>query len=251
MFPRSEVRIECSRMLGVCVLEISNKVQGSNFTGWSCGTYRHSIVLAPLGRSDHAILICNFQAVSARRDPTTSRNVWKYDSADWNRLRALYLGHGWQSIMSDDPTLYCERLTSAILQGMDQYIPTKVFTTRSSDPHWWTPECTIAEEAKEKQWKKWRQNPHRDDLKTSFIASVNRAVRTQQSAHMSSVNRLRHTLSCQSLSDKQWWTNMKKATGATRNSADVPLLVDSHGKEFHTSAEKAECLAKHFSSKCS
>ena len=30
---------------------------------------------------------------------------------------------------------------------------------------------------------------------------------------------------------------MKKATGATRNSADVPLLVDSHGKEFHTSAE--------------
>eukprot|EP00117_Sycon_ciliatum_P040211 scpid53825/ scgid29586/ Probable RNA-directed DNA polymerase from transposon X-element; Reverse transcriptase len=96
-----------------------------------------------------------------------------------------------------------------------------------------------------------RQNPHRDDLKTSFIASVNRAVHTQQSAHMSSVNRLRHTLSCQSLSDKQWWTNMKKATGATRNSADVPLLVDSHGKEFHTSAEKAECLAKHFSSKCS
>ena len=52
-------------------------------------------VLVPLGRSDHAILICNFKAVSARRDPTTSHKVWKYDSADWNRLRAFYRGHDW------------------------------------------------------------------------------------------------------------------------------------------------------------
>ena len=142
-------------------------------------------------------------------------------------------------------------LTSAILQGMDQYIPTKVFTTRSSDPHWWTPEGIITEEAKEKQWKKWRRNPHQDDLKASCIAPVNRTVHTYQIAHMSSVNRLRHTLRCQSLSDKQWWTKMKKGTGVTRNSASVPLLVDSHGQEYHASAEKAECMAQHFSSKCS
>ena len=44
---------------------------------------------------------------------------------------------------------------------------------------------------------------------------------------------------------------MKKVTGVTRNSASVPLLVDSHGKEYHASTEKAECLEKHFSSKCS
>ena len=67
-------------------------------------------VTATLSRSDHAILICNFKAVSARRDPTTSHKVWKYDSADWNRLRAFYCGHDWQSIMSDDPTLLRERL---------------------------------------------------------------------------------------------------------------------------------------------
>ena len=67
-------------------------------------------VLVPLGRSDHAILICSLKAVSARRDQTTSHKVWKYDSADWNRLRAFYHGHDWQSIMSDDPTLLRERL---------------------------------------------------------------------------------------------------------------------------------------------
>ena len=44
---------------------------------------------------------------------------------------------------------------------------------------------------------------------------------------------------------------MKKVTGVTRNSASVHLLVDSHGKEYHAAAVKAECLAKHYSSKCS
>ena len=44
----------------------------SNFT-----TPISTNVLAPLSRSDHAVLICNFQAVSAGHNPTTSHKLWK------------------------------------------------------------------------------------------------------------------------------------------------------------------------------
>ena len=71
----------------------------SNFT-----TTVSTNVLVPLRRSDHAILICNFKAVSARRDPTTSHKVWKYDSADWNRLSAFYHGHDWHIMMTASKT---------------------------------------------------------------------------------------------------------------------------------------------------
>ena len=45
---------------------------------------------APLGRSDHAVVVSNFQAVDPRREPTTFRKVWRNAYADWNRLRAHF-----------------------------------------------------------------------------------------------------------------------------------------------------------------
>ena len=43
---------------------------------------------------------------------------------------------------------------------------------------------------------------------------------------------------------------MKRALESNKESS-VPLLIDSSGKECHSSQEKSECLAQYFYHKCS
>ena len=52
------------------------------------------------------------------------------------------------------------------------------------------------------------------------------------------------------MTDKRWWSCIKQAGGVGRTSS-LPTLVDSDGNECSSNAEKAECLGRYFSSKCS
>ena len=137
---------------------------------------------------------------------------------------------------------------------MGHYIPTKVFTTRSSDPHWWTVRLQSAQLLKRQRRSNGRSGGGPRSWMTSrppaLLLSTELSTHSRSLICLASIDCATHSAACQSLSDKQWWTTMKKATGVIQNSASVPLLVDSHGQEYHTSAEKAECLPKHFSSKC-
>ena len=61
--------------------------------------------------------------------------------------------------------------------------------------------------------------------------------------------RIRAKLASGSLCDKEWCSTLKSATGS-RRASNVPLLIDSSGRECHLSQEKSECVSDYFSRKC-
>lgn len=205
-------------------------------------------VLAPLGRSDHATVIANLNLLPIR-DQISSRTVWRYQQADWPRLRAFYRSTEWADVITADINRSCARLTDKIREGMSQFIPSKVLRTRTGDPSWWTPECTAAEKRKRKAWCLHRQHPGDpqllNQLETATRAST-ACLSKAQSAHTSAIRR---RVAAGSLSSRQWWTTVKNASGHGRNS-DVPLLRDENGTEHKSSQQKADCFAKFFSNKC-
>ena len=205
---------------------------------------------APLGKSDHAMLISDFLTVSPRREPATVRTLWRYNRADWGRFRAFLRAADWNVIVPGDPEESCSRLTQVISAGMKKFIPNRAHHTHSSDPRWWTPECADALHAKESAWTAWRRNPGNLDIKSSYIEAVNLCAARFHRARVSFESRLSNKLTSGSLTDKGWWTTVKQAAGLSRAS-EIPLLVDQSKREFHSSDDKANCLARYFATKCS
>ena len=232
---------------------VREPTRGANPLDLIMSTFQQPIsttVLAPLGRSDHGTVIAQFPTISPCRGEATTRTVWRYERADWGRLRAHLKAVPWASIITDDPELSCLQVTNTIAAGMDQFIPHKTLVIRSSDPKWWTPECTQVMRIKDREWRKWRHDLGNDVKKQSFIDSVTRATTTLQHSGQEKERHLRARLTCGSLRDKAWWCNLKGACGLGRNS-DIPLLLDNAGKEHITSKEKADCFGHFFAGKCS
>ena len=62
--------------------------------------------------------------------------------------------------------------------------------------------------------------------------------------------KLRAKLSSGPLRDKQWWSYVKHAA-CEGGTSSIPLLIDEDCTEHHTAKNKAACLGKYFSRKCS
>ena len=58
--------------------------------------------LPPLGASDHVVLLADFP-VQAVREPKTGRTVWRYNKADWGRLRHFYRTYDWHQTLTTCP----------------------------------------------------------------------------------------------------------------------------------------------------
>ena len=102
----------------------------------------------PLGASDHVVVIADFPAL-VPKEPLTHRTVWRYNHADWDRLRHFYKESDWESLITGDPDQSCENVTSLILSGMSKFIPSRALVSRPSDPSWWTLKCSLCTA---KQW---------------------------------------------------------------------------------------------------
>ena len=111
----------------------------------------------PIGRSDHAVAITEF-CVQPRQEVPTTRCVWDYNTADWNRMRACLRQTNWTAIITANPKHSCQNLTTTILGCMQEFIPNRSITTRPCGPKWWTSECTNAVKAKDTAWKCWHRN---------------------------------------------------------------------------------------------
>ena len=93
--------------------------------------------MSPIGNSDHCVLLASI-STRLQREERTSRQVWRYNQADWGRLRKFFRDANWDTIIHDDPDEACCAVTEKILEGMRQFIPQKRLLTRPSDPSWWT-----------------------------------------------------------------------------------------------------------------
>ena len=187
--------------------------------------------------------------LSVYRESRSSRLLWRYQHADWPRLRHFYTSTDWQSIFSDKADESCAGVTGRILEGMKQFIPSKTLHSRPNDPCWWTPECTDVIKSKEKAWKTLRKSPT-DTNRTLYRCAVTRAanqLRTSKHAHL---HALRQRLHERSMPDKDWWSTIKQLGGKGHGNT-IPVLSSPEGQECVTNQEKADCLAQFFASKCS
>lgn len=203
---------------------------------------------APLGRSDHCVILCDF-ALTPPREPPTSRTVWRYQQADWNRLRAFFRSTDWENVLMDDVNRSCANLTGKILEGMHTFIPSKTLLTQIGDPTWWTPECSAAIKAKERAWRAHRRSPGSDALKDRYHIATSNCSNRIDNAYQSHVSGIRRKIAEGSLSSRQWWSTIKKSGGLGRTQS-IPILKDGDDSDLTTSQDKAEHLAKYFSSKC-
>ena len=203
----------------------------------------------PIGLSDHAVLQVDFP-VKLTREPKTSRRVWRYHRADWERLAHFYRTTDWESMLGPEPDLSCDNITKRILEGMAQFIPNRVISSRPSDEPWWTPECTAAVNTKRQMWHQMRSNPDSADKKANYRTAAASARSTIQRNRERHITMLRQKLTTGSLRDKEWWSTIKCAGGKGR-SADIPTLRSADGTEYTTSQEKAKCLGQYFADKCS
>ena len=112
----------------------------------------------PLGASDHICLLAIIPAPALRERPT-KRTVWRYQQADWDRLRHSYRTSDWESSFTDNPDQSCEYVSSSILSDMKLFIPPRILVTRPTDPSWSTPECSDAVSAKQVAWKQMFRSP--------------------------------------------------------------------------------------------
>ena len=72
--------------------------------------------------------------------------------------------------------------------------------------------------------------------------------RTRPRARSSQQMRLRTKLTKGNLRDKQWWQAVKRVGGVSKGS-EIPMIIDSSGREHVNAKEKADVFAKHFSDK--
>ena len=209
-----------------------------------------STVHPPLGRSDHASVITDFLRAPPHREPPTSRCVWRYNLADWPRLKHFFRQTDWSSIITDNIDLSCERLTGRISEGMTTFIPSKSLKLHSTDPVWWTPECTEATKRKRNAWKRLRLHPADAQLQLAYTQATATASACLQRAEDTHTAAIRRRLAAGGLSSREWWSTVKRA-GGCGGSHDIPTLKEENGEELTTSKDKAESFARYFSVKCS
>ena len=202
----------------------------------------------PLGASDHICLLAIIPAPALRERPT-KRTVWRYQQADWDRLRHSYRTSDWESCFTENPDQSCEYVSSRILSGMKQFIPSRILVTRPTDPSWWTPECSDAVSAKQLAWKQMSRSPSPQHLVNARQATRACATRLQRAQALHTAQ-LRQRLASGNMTDKQWWSTIKRAGGVQRNS-NFPTITGDDGKEHVLNHDKANCFAQYFASKCS
>ena len=118
---------------------------------------------APLGSSDHCVVM----DVANYRLPTTSkpgkRKIWLYDKADWDGLRSFLSEADWSSLSkahSADSAWNCVK--DNIGDAMDLFIPSRTTKHKYSDKPWFNGKCHDAVKSKQKAYKRWQKNRTRE-----------------------------------------------------------------------------------------
>ena len=132
---------------------------------------------------------------------------------------------------------------------MRKFIPSHALVSRSSDPSWWTPECSESVTAKQRAWKRMTQAPSPQHLQSARQATRSCTAQLQR-ALVTHTARLKERLARGNLTDKQWWSTIKRAGGEQRNSS-FPTISSPDGTEHVFNKDKANCFGQYFASKCS
>lgn len=201
---------------------------------------------APLGSSDHCIITCSAPLLSTQPPQHSRRVFWRYSSADWEGLRQFFGAYPWESCISDNPSMFAEKLTDIIRDGMAQFVPHFSKPGKRTSPEWFNHACNRAVRKKNTLFKKWRTLPSTTS-RADYVAARNSCTTIIDRAKEMFVRRKANQLSNAPAGSRSFWS-LAKAVSRNFCSSSFPPILDADGSLKTLPAEKAEIFAHHFAS---
>ena len=209
----------------------------------------HTVLCLPLdyvGSSDHVAVLSKIQ-FSRPREESYTRTLWRWEAANWGRMQAILRSTDWREVLCGTTDEQVEQLTRLLYDLQTRWVPHAQHTHKATDQPWFGPECRAASDAKYRAWMSYKRHPTARNRRRHREASE--AMRdTQAWAVEHWKANLRGKLRGGQVGSRQWWGLVKEQQGESRGNT-IPSLVREDGSMAHTAQDKANLLAKHFSSK--
>ncbi|KAL0821757.1 hypothetical protein ABMA28_005179 [Loxostege sticticalis] len=219
--------------------------------------HRHSVsVSAPLGSSDH----CVVKSVSVCSPPDYThrgtRRVWRYESADWDEMRAFFASYPWRRLCfsSGNPSCVADAITAVIRQGMEYFIPFSDIPLGYKARPWFNADCARAEARKQSAYQAWVKARDRKvrarkvrAKKRAYNAASRSCKRVLRKARFDHISRIGAKLASYPPGSKQFWS-LSKSVESNFCRPTLPPLQKPDGSLAHTATEKANLFADLFAS---
>ncbi|KAK8399863.1 hypothetical protein O3P69_002920 [Scylla paramamosain] len=75
------------------------------------------------------------------------RNLWRWEAANWDALRAALRNTDWEEVLSGEVDQQVQRLSELLHALQLRWVPHSNHTTKASDQPWFGPECRAAADA--------------------------------------------------------------------------------------------------------
>ncbi|XP_050698030.1 uncharacterized protein LOC126985992 [Eriocheir sinensis] len=109
--------------------------------------------LGPVGSSDHYAVLARVELTTERED-AVPRTIWLWERADWPSMRHAVEDTDWVTLLDGDAEAKARALTTKLLALQQEYVPSRVYLARPSDPAWFGFRCRVAAEAKHAAWER-------------------------------------------------------------------------------------------------
>ena len=139
------------------------------------------------------------------------------------------------------------RFTELLKSLQERWVPHSQHTTKPSDQPWFGPQCRAASDAKYRAWRAYKRHPTAGNRRRHREAAT-RMRNTQEWASEHWRANLRGKLRGGQVGTKRWWNLVKEQQGESKGNT-LPSLLREDGSLAHAAQDKANLLARHFSSK--
>lgn len=247
------VQVDFDSMLAVFNLEnhvtFPTHSSGSSLDPVVTDLPSHTVHCSPLGfvgSSDHVAVLTKIN-FKRPRERSCTRTLWRWEAADWGGLRADLQQKDWEGVLRGDIDYQVEHFTKMILEVQSRRVPHLQYRTKASDQPWFGPRCQAASDDKYKAWLRYKRHP----------TQQNKERHRQSAAHMHAmqawakhqwVENTKQKLRGRHVGTKRWWNLVKEEQGESREGT-IPPLLRGDGSSAHSTQDKADLLAEHFSQK--
>lgn len=212
-------------------------------------------VMAPLGSSDHCLVrSTSTLATRIRPQPSGTRQVWHYGSADWDGLREHFASYPWRQLCfaTSDPSICADAVTDVIHQGMECFIPYSDVPVGGRNQPWFGRPCAEATNRKQEAFRAWRsahtnKDPNASTLRKTYNAVSRSTKKRIALAKAEFVGRIGERLMTYPSGSRAFWSLAKAVEGNFCRSTYPPLRKPD-GNLAHTAKEKADLLGTFFAS---
>lgn len=208
-----------------------------------------TVLCSPLdfvGTSDHVAVLTTIHFKRPREESYT-RTLWKWEDARWEPLRADLRATDWEDMLSGNIDEQVARLNEWLLTLQSRWVPHSRHRTSASDQPWFGPECRVASDAKYRAWLAFKRHPTYRNRERHREAAQH-MKNTQEWALEQWKNSLKGKLRGGHVGSKRWWSLVKEQQGKSRCTT-IPPLLRQDGSVAHSTLDKANLLAQHFSEK--